>query len=255
MYMKMLSVAAFAAACSFASASAAVIQVDPATLTGSAFVDFEDLGLANNETQNSDGTFESGTVLFGAQFAGQTKGISGDFDTLSGSPTGPLTLLNDVANENIVIVDGGDGNAGNTAIAGLGPRAYPNADAVGEGSIAMLFDFDQSEFGFDLIGGNSGSVTLQFFSRAGSLLSEIFIASVAGTLSLGFETDDGSLSIAGVVITNGDLGGIGVDNIRSDVRGVVGPPPTVSEVPLPSAALLMGFGLAGFGAMKRKKKA
>lgn len=230
--------------------AATVDLVDPATLTGTAVVDFEDLNLGSFETINYDDEFESGTVQFNAGFVGQTIGTSGTFDTISGSPTSPLTLFNDAPGQNILAVDGGDGNVGNTSIAGLGPLGFPNANAVGEGVISLLFDFDQSEFGFDLIGGDGGTVTLQFFDRNGTLLTEITTDPLFGTLMLGFMTDDNSESIAGVTIFNSDIGGVGVDNIRSDVVGVVGPPPTgpqPSVVPLPAGFMLLGTGLLVLG--------
>ncbi|MEM7724632.1 MAG: hypothetical protein AAF376_20045, partial [Pseudomonadota bacterium] len=248
------SFSTFAATTGLASATT-VSVVDPSTLSGAAVVDFEDLGLAALDTINLDEEFESGTVQFSAGFVGQTITPSGSFDTLSGTPTGPLTLFNDDPDENILAVDGGDGNVGNTSIAGLGPLGFPAFDAIGEGVISLLFDFDQSEFGFDLIGGDGGGATLQFFSRDGMLLSEIATGTIFGTISLGFATDDGSQSIAGVSIVNSDPGGIGVDNILSDVVGVIGPPPTVppvtppvAPIPLPAGAWLLLSGLAVLGA-------
>jgi len=234
-----------------------VVSVDPASLTGTAVVDFEDLNLANGETVNYDNEFESGTVQFSASFVGQTVSASGLFDILSGTPSSPLTFMADVMNENILAVDGGDGNFGNTGIAGLGPLGFPAPDAIGEGAISMLFDFDQSEFAFDLIGGDGGSATLQFFDRTGGLLSEVNTGSISGTIMLGFATDDGSQSIAGVSIMNTDLGGIGVDNIRSDVVGVVGPPPAspppgAGNPTLPPGILLMATGLLALVGFRRK---
>lgn len=251
------AVSAFVATTGLAFA-ATVSVVDPSTLSGTAVVDFEDLGLTALETVNFDGEFESGTVQFSAGFVGQTITASGSFDSLSGTPTGPLALFNDDAGANILAVDGGDGNVGNTSIAGLGPLGFPASDAIGEGAISLLFDFDQSEFGFDLIGGDGGGATLQFFSREGTLLSEIATGSIFGTISLGFATDDGSQSIAGVSVFNSDPGGIGVDNILSDVVGVIGPPPTVppvttpvAPIPLPAGSLLLFSGLLALGASRK----
>lgn len=241
------------------SAYASIIQIDPGSLSGTALVDFEDLGLGNGEQVTFDSTFESGFTLFGESFVGQTVSQSGNFDVLSGAPTDPLTLANGPANQNITAIDGGAGDIGNTAIAGSGPLGYPDPNAVGEGSIAILFDYDQSEFGFDIVGADGGSATAQFWGRDGSLLDEIiFNLGVAIFTSFGFQTDDGSFSIAGVSIFNDDPGGIGFDNFRSDVEGVPGTPDDPGgnpvSVPEPSSILLAMLGLIFIG-MRRIGKA
>lgn len=227
------------------SANAAIIEVDYSSLSGIAGADFEDLGLGPNEQVTYDTIFESGNTSFGESFAGQTVTTSGDFDVLTGSPTGPLTLVPGGALTNITAVDGGAGDVGNTAIAGSGPDGYPAASAVGEGSIAILFDFDQSEFGFDIVGPNSGSATAQFWARDGSLIDEINFSLGASVFeSFGFVTDDASFSVAGVSIYNDDPGGIGFDNFIFNVAGIPGTPGNggapVSE---PSSLGLLGLGL------------
>jgi len=35
---------------------------------------------------------------------------------------------------------------------------FPDSEAIGEGAVAILFDNDQSEFGFYSFGGNLGSL-------------------------------------------------------------------------------------------------
>jgi len=234
------------------SAYAGIIQIDPGSLSGTALVDFEDLGLGDGEQVTFDSTFESGFTLFGESFVGQTVTQSGNFDVLSGTPTDPLTLANGPANQNITAIDGGAGDTGNTAIAGSGPLGYPDPDAVGEGSIAILFDYDQSEFGFDIVGANGGSATAQFWGRDGLLIDEIiFNLGNAIFTSFGFQTDDSSFSIAGVSIFNDDPGGIGFDNFRSDVEGVPGTPDDPGEnpvsVPEPSSIFLAMLGIIFIG--------
>jgi len=221
-------------------ASAGIIQIDPSLLSGTATVDFEDLGLGNS-AQVTFNTFESGFTLFGERFVGQTLSTSGDFDILAGAPTGPLTVVSGLPSQSVTAIDGGAGDVGNTAIAGSGPAGYPAANAVGEGSIAILFDFDQSEFGFDIVGGNGGTATAQFWARDGSLLAQIIFNLTSSVFdSFGFRSDDGKV-IAGVSIFNNDPGGIGFDNFVSDVPGVPGDPG--DPVPEPSTLALVGTGL------------
>ncbi|WP_328186592.1 PEP-CTERM sorting domain-containing protein [Marinobacter sp. OP 3.4] len=236
------------------SANAAIIEVDYSSLSGIAGANFEDLGLGPNEQVTFDAIFESGNTSFGESFAGQTVTTSGDFDVLTGSPTGPLTLVPGGAVTNITAVDGGAGDVGNTAIAGSGPDGYPAASAVGEGSIAILFDFDQSEFGFDIVGPNFGSATAQFWARDGSLIDEINFA-LGGSVfeSFGFVTDDASFSVAGVSIFNNDPGGIGFDNFIFNVEGVPGTPGDGgTPVPEPSSLGLLGLGLVALVYRQRR---
>lgn len=237
-------------------AHAGLLQVNYSDLSGVAGADFEDLGLADNEQVTFDDIFESGNTSFGESFAGQTVTQSGTFDVLTGSPTGPLTLVSGSSSVNVTAVDGGAGDVGNTAIAGSGPLGYPDPNAVGEGSIAILFDFDQSEFGFDVVGGNGGTATAQFWARDGALLDEIiFNLSSAIFQPYGFVTDDGLQSVAGVSIYNNDPGGIGFDNFIFDVAGVPGTPGSddPTPVPEPSTLVLLCLSLFGLGYSRRKR--
>jgi len=238
--------------CAVQVANASILQVDYASLSGIAGANFEDLGLADNEQIHFDSIFESGNTSFGESFAGQTVTTNGDFDVLSGTPTGPLTLLPGGTLTNVTAVDGGAGDVGNTAIAGSGPTGFPNYDAAGEGSIAILFDFGQSEFGFDIVGANGGSATVQFWDVNGSLLDEIVLSLGSSIFTpVGFRTDDNAYSIAGVSIYNDDFGGIGFDNFIFNVAGVPGTPG--ASVPEPSTFALLGLGLFGAFSSRRRK--
>ncbi|MBN7798322.1 PEP-CTERM sorting domain-containing protein [Parahaliea mediterranea] len=238
------------------NAHAGLLQVNYSDLSGVAGADFEDLGLGNNQQVTFNNIFESGNTSFGESFAGQTVTPSGNFDVLSGAPTGPLTLVAGSASVNVTAVDGGAGDVGNTAIAGSGPLGYPDADAVGEGSIAILFDFDQSEFGFDVVGGNGGTATAQFWARDGSLLDEIIFSLSSDIFQpYGFVTDDGLQSVAGVSIFNNDPGGIGFDNFIFDVAGVPGTPGSDDPIPVsePSTLPLLCLSLFGLAYSRRKR--
>jgi hypothetical protein len=100
-------------------------------------------------------------------------------------------------------------------------------------------------------GGDAGSAALEFFDRMGVMLSQINTGAIFGTVSLGFATDDRSKSIAGVSILNADPGGIGVDNVGSDVVGVISPPPIAAAVPLPARAQMLGPGFIVLGEWRR----
>lgn len=88
----------------------------------------------------------------------------------------------------------------------------------------MLFDYDQSEFGFELIGGGGGPATVDFFRRDGSLIDSIEIPNLSVD-SYGFQRAGGIADIAGISIQNTDPAGIVFDNLCHDTEGVPGFPP------------------------------
>lgn len=61
------------------------------------------------------------------------------------------------AGQNLNLVSGVGYPFGNL-LAGLGNMGFPDSEAIGEGAVAILFDNDQSEFGFYSFGGNLGSL-------------------------------------------------------------------------------------------------
>lgn len=224
------------------SASANPINtVSYASLTGTGLIDFDDLPGGPAPGTNYDNIFESGGASFGERFEGQTITYNGDFDEINGLPSGAsLSLVAGAANENLGIY-----SYSTNVMYGLGNTGYPNYNAIGEGSFAVLFDYDQSEFGFQLVGGNSGSATIDFYARNGSLIESIIISSLSEDY-YGFSRDGGVNDIAGISLYNIDGGGVGFDNLIHDVPGI--------SVPEPSAILLMGIGLLGLVGYSRKKQ-
>lgn len=223
------------------SLAAPINQVAYGSLTGTQTVTFDDVAGGAAPGTNYDGIMVSGGVSFGERFAGQTNTPSGVFDILSGTPTASLAVVAGAANQNLNVFV----NGGSQVLTGLGPRAFPDFDAIGEGSIALLFTSDQSQFGFQLVGGNGGTATLGFYRRDGSLIEQIALTGLAD-LYYGFSRDGGVFDIAGVSIFNTDLGGIGFDNLKFDVPS--------GTVPEPGTLALLGLGLAGFGLTRRRRK-
>lgn len=227
--------------------SAQVIVVPSASLTGTAFITFDDVGGGVPPGTNYNAIFESNGADFGERFVGQTVGLVAGFnDSLSGTPSGALALAVGAAGQNLNIFVNGSSQVLN----GLGPTGFPNANSIGEGAFAVLFDFDQSEFGFDVVGGNSGTAHVDFFRRDGSLIHSINLTGVTNQ-SFGFSRVGGVHDIAGISIWNDDNGGIGFDNLRHDVAGVVGPP---GAVPEPSTYGAFGVLLIAAVMAKRMKR-
>lgn len=238
----------------FGSASishAALVEVSPGSLTAAYVVDFEDQGLAPGTFANHDGVLESGFTQFSERFAGQTNtevliGFE-FFDTLSGSPTDPLTLANGPSLENLTV-----GNLGGNH----GLSGESSTKALGQGAIAVLFDFDQSQVAFDALGididgfgeAQGENLVASFFARDGSSLG-VFNLNLDGATAktFAFATDDSAFEIAGFSLTNDNLGGLGFDNFVHDVQGVQGP----GQVPLPGAVWLFASAL---GALAYRRK-
>ncbi len=232
------------------TASAQIVAIAPGTLTGTGLITFDDVLGGGAPGTNYNAIFESNGADFAERFVGQILTPAGDADTLSGSPTGPLTLLIGAANQNLNVFI----NGSSQVLTGLGNAAFPNFNAIGEGSFAVLFDFDQSQFGFDLVGGNLGNATVDFFRRNGSLIQSITLTGLTDQ-SYAFARVGGIQDIAGISIWNTDGGGIGFDNLRHDVPGVIGPPPT-GAVPEPSTYGALGalfvFALIGRRQLQRR---
>lgn len=226
------------------SANSAVIEVDPVTLSASNIVDFEDLGIAVDTLVNYDGVLVSGMTSFSERFVGQTVVEVGVFDTLTGTPVDELTLANGPANQNLTA-----GNLGGNA----GLSGESSVESLGEGSVAVLFDEDQSQVAFDVLGSDldefmmGGTVIASFYARNGILLNQ-FALTLDGSASksFGFKTDDSAFVIAGITLTNNDNGGVGYDNFIYDVAA------TQSQVPVPAAVWLFVSALGLLGWLRRR---
>jgi hypothetical protein len=224
-------------------AAGPITLVDPGTLSTNALIDFEelvltDLVLGTIELGNVDALLTSGGATFAESFAGQSVDYSTDFDALS-------------ADQNLV--PGRDTSVtGSTVLSGLGSQGFSSTDlsqldhATGEGSIAMIFDQDQSQLFFDLGGWEStaGNAYINFYRRDGSLIDALVLTSLTDIASFGFLL--GTTEIAGFSFYNDDGGGLFIDNI--------GYTSTAASVPEPATLFLFGAGLAITGARLRRSR-
>lgn len=120
--------------------------------------------------------FESDGALFAERFAGQVLTYAGTFDVLTGMPSNPLRLQVGLANQNLRIYY--TTITQSQVLVGNGPPGWPDYDSIAEGSFAVLFDYDQAEFGFQLLGGDGGPATVDFFRRDGTLIDSIEIPNI-----------------------------------------------------------------------------
>ena len=195
--------------------AATINQINPADLTGTTLTTFEDVTGGTQPGTNYDGILKSNAASFAERFVGQTLSSNGVLDVLSDTPIGPLALQVGNPGQNLNVVAFApppDTNSSNT-LTGIGPTGLN-----GEGAFAVLFDVDQSQLGFQLVGGATGSATVNFFKRDGFLLETIALSGLTNS-SYGFSRDGGLNDIAGFSIYNNATLGIGLDNLRYGVQG------------------------------------
>lgn len=217
-----------------------------------------------------DQTLALDNLKLGEHFRGQSLTRQGNADVL-GSHTGlggQLDLQAGEAGKNLAIVDGG---ADGVLLGGVGPGGsnggVPNFSALGTGAVSLLFNNDQSKFGFRLHNwdgfdeeDNASILFLAFFDFQGNLIGEVLEWSLpndtlrafaGGPISLAFGRTDGTKDIAGVSIWNSDDLGMQISGMQHDQDGVRDP----VSVPTPGALLLAGLALVAAGTAGRRRKA
>jgi hypothetical protein len=183
-------------------ALAAPVNLTPyGALTGTEIVTFNELAGGPHPGTNINSLLVSHGVSLGERFAGQTVSFSGtcfcvaplppnivDHDQLGGAPAGgALTLLAGATDRNLNVTSFVNLS---TILFGVGHVGYPGTGAIGEGAVSVLFLSGQSEFGFQVVGGNGGSAFLSFFRADGSLISDITLNGLANGF-YGFSREGG----------------------------------------------------------------
>ena len=119
------------------------------------------------------GDFGTTGLDISERFVGQIITIGGPVgksEILSGLPTDSLTL--DGSFKSICSFS----FPGANSIAGEIPQGQPGGPSCGEGSMAFVFDVDQSQIAIEFGGVNGGKpITLDFFQRDGDLIEQIVL--------------------------------------------------------------------------------
>ncbi|MFZ5963366.1 hypothetical protein ACOXXX_10470 [Thalassococcus sp. BH17M4-6] len=209
---------------------APVCRVAEDSLRFTRIITFDTLPSGMGVGRELPGIIDQDGARFGEHFLGQSRIEDTVYDRFAGDPVAPLTLQPGAARENL----GTMMLWGTTVLHGHGPALFPNANAVGEGSIAVLFDRDQPALAFDIRGGEAGAAAVTFLRRDGTVLHRIALGDLAeGAVT--FLRADQTPDIAGILIENTDPEGIGIDNLRFEFTELMGalpaPAPTKPFAP------------------------
>lgn len=235
------------------TANSAILQVTAGNfVAGSGLITFSEFGVGTVNPIYAPATYGGGlgspTVTFDGFFTGQSLSLNPGVDCpgaaasacVVGSPTGPLSL--DAASPDTFITT--DGANPTSPVLSGSPRF--------NGPIAVLFDIDLAGVGFDAGFFDAvGSTGITAFARDGSLLGTV-VNSITGIEFLGLVTSDGTAQIAGVFLdlVGSEPAGFAIDNLRF---GKVGQVVVPHDVPEPATLTILGLGLAGLGAIRRRK--
>ncbi len=220
-------------------AQAALVDLGPGSFTPAATVitfSEQALGTVNPSYSLAAGSLGTVNVDFAASFVGQTI-TGGGVKTLTGSPTGPLTLS----------------NAGITKIVndGAAPTSpVLSGDPTFNGPISVLFSVPVAAVGlsggfFDAVGGT----TITAFDANGNTLGSI-TNTQTGIEFYGLADSGGAAVIKGIsfYITGNEPAGFGIDNLTFGGAEVV-----VGRVPDTGSTLLLFSAVLGlFAAFRRR---
>lgn len=178
------------------------------TLDLAQVITFETVPSSPGPGRSYDEIIDGDGVQFGERFVGQSRDVAGDYDRITGAAIAPLTPLAGAQHESL----GVKRLFNNNVLLGYGPHQFPSRKAIGEGAISVVFDADQSAFGFKLIGGEEGDATISFMRRDGSKIMTMSLGPL-GETKFGFLRGGGTADIAGFVIDNQDPEGIAIDDL------------------------------------------
>ncbi len=235
-----------------ATAQAGIVRVNTGGFTAQAgLITFSEFAQGTVNPHYNAGDYGGGAgapmVDFDGFFTGQSLSANPGVDCpgaaasacVVGTPTG-ATLTLDAASPDTKIQS--DGAAPNSPVLSGNPTF--------NGPIAVLFSTDQAGVGFDAGFFDAiGSTAITAFARDGSLLGSVANIGL-GIEFLGLVTDDGTNQIAGVFLEliGNEPAGFAIDSLRFGLQGQV-------AAPEPMTLGLLGLGLFGMGALRRRRAA
>ncbi len=155
-------------------------------------------------------------IRFGQHFAGQTLGQLGDYDDVDGRAVAPLALLPGDVGKNLSVLRLTDANI----LSGDGPAGVPRTEATGEGAIAIAFELPQRALRLTLRGGEGGTAQVQFLTIDGAVLDSHTLGPLGEDRVTFIQTRGADIS--GVVITNQDPQGLGLQIVEFQLAAPIG---------------------------------
>ncbi len=229
------------------TAHAQLVNLGPGSFTPLApVITFSEVALGTqNPTYNFTGLVGLGneTITFGPAFVGQS--VTGTFPkTLSGTPSGPLTL--DAGLQGLYpTFTTGDAAPGATCPCLSGTPTF-------NGPISVLFSNPVA--GVGLKGGyfdNPHSTSITAFDVNGNVLGTI-TNSITGFEFYGLADASGNNVIAGIsfYVTGNEPAGFEIDNLTFGAKEQINP-----TIPEPGSMILLGSGAVGLIGRLRRRKA
>ncbi len=191
--------------------------------------DFETLPQRREPGFRLDRLYRHRGMWLGERLAGQTVSSIGAHDSLAGFPDAPLAVLPGAPgrNQSIAFHRG----FGSNALFPLGKIGFPDLEARGEGSVAVLFDQNQWALAFKVhsgyarpLGGaaKTGALIVTFYDRRGKVIARTSRDLAVGINLFGFRRAGRRADIAAITVENTDPGGIALDDLIYDLRLRIG---------------------------------